>query len=99
MCSYKIPFLEISLSIYSYYFFYHFLFFFNAQRSFDYQNLSNISRDPDKGHHQTASDAYTGISATDITFVPQIKFNPSLKGKVKFVIPPIPCISRQMQRF
>lgn len=42
------------------------ILFFNAQRSFEYQNLSNISRDPDKGHHQTATDAYTGISATGI---------------------------------
>lgn len=42
------------------------ILFFNSQRSFDYQSLMTISRDPEKGHLQTASEAYSGISATDI---------------------------------
>lgn len=42
------------------------ILFFNSQRSFEYQNLTTISRDPDKSLSQTASEAYTGISANDI---------------------------------
>ena len=38
------------------------ILFFNSQRSFEYQNLATISRDPDKSLSQTASEAYTGIS-------------------------------------
>lgn len=39
---------------------------FNAQRTFEYFNLQNISRDPQRDNSQTASYAYSGISANDI---------------------------------